>query len=249
MAVAINVARTRVTALGFTLALYLFSIAILVDLAQEREVPALWVFLTSFVPLAVGFAMALAALLMFVVSERLDLTGHSEIWTFSIGELLTYMALAQALTGGFQYLFTSVSVPLILEPALSGSDVATATEVRLLSRSMGFLLLMIGGGVWFLLMYAAPVVFLIRNPLPWVRKWLLAVAYALILLTVFVPSAFAYQIHSRAAGASTTVGGFLVRQVWQPSLWGPPDPAILAGWEWNAPGVDEEATPPTESPR
>jgi hypothetical protein len=238
VAIALNVTRTRITVLGFALALYLFSIGILLQLAQSRGVPAAWVFLTSMVPLSVGFSLAAAAMLLLVVSQRLDAVGSCEIWTFSFGELLTYAAMAQTLSGGLQYLFTAITSPALLDSVLQGLDASTIADVRALSGELSGWLIFIVGAIWFTLMYVAPAAFIVRTPLPRKRKWVLGVAYALILTVVSVPAAYAYRIHARVAGDEGSFAGTLVRQLWQPAMWGPPDELILKGWQ-----------APSESPR
>ena len=89
MNIALNVGRSRISILSITLALYLFSIGVYISLGRDLEVAPVWVFLTSFVPIVLGFALALSSLMLFLLSQRLDPTGSCEIWTFTVGELLT----------------------------------------------------------------------------------------------------------------------------------------------------------------
>jgi len=58
----LNVGRSRLTILSISLALFLFGTGVFVSLGQHYVVRPVWVFLTSFVPITIGFALTLASL-------------------------------------------------------------------------------------------------------------------------------------------------------------------------------------------
>ncbi len=219
MDIVLNVGRSRISILSITLALYLFSIGVYISLARDLEATPAWVFLTSFVPIILGFSLALSSLMLFLLSQRLDPVGLCEIWTFSIGELLMYLALAQTLSGGLSNFVTAVAAVLSQVPRTAGLDPAAAGEIQGLATGLYFSLQAACGLIWGGLVYVAPAVFVYRIPLRRDRKWVLLTGYALALLSVFWISAYPYQIKARTAGKSTTLTYFFARQFWQPSLW------------------------------
>ena len=189
MNIALNVGRSRISILSITLALYVFSIGTYVSLAQDLEAIPAWVFLTSFVPIILGFSLALSSLMLFLLSQRLDSTSCCEIWTFSIGELLMYLALAQTLSGSLSNLVTAVAAALSHLPRTAQLGPAAAGEIRGLATGLYFSLQAACGLIWGLLVYAAPAVFVYRIPLRRDRKWVLLTGYVIALLSVFWISA------------------------------------------------------------
>jgi hypothetical protein len=219
MNIALNIGRSRSSILSITLALYLFSIGVYISLAQDLDAVPAWIFLTSFVPIILGFTLALSSLLLFLLSQRLDAIGSCEIWTFSVAELLMYLALAQTLSGGLSNFVSAIGAALSQVPRIFQLDPAVAGEIRGLATGLYFSLQAACGLIWGLLVYAAPAVFVYRIPLRRDRKWVLITGYAIALLGVFWISAYPYQIKARTAGKSTTLTYYFARQFWQPSLW------------------------------
>jgi hypothetical protein len=215
----LNVGRSRLTILSIALALFLFGAGLLVNLGQQYEVRAVWLFLTSFVPITLGFALTLAALLTFLLSQRMGARGSCEIWSFCCGELLMYLALAQAMSGCLQNFVIAIAGVLRITPQELAFAPEIAREVGGLSSRLSNLLLLVTGLVWGCIVYAAPVLFLLRIGIPRRGKWLLGAAYLVLLLVVFWVSAYPYQIKARSAGRPGTLGGHFIAQFWQPSLW------------------------------
>ena len=60
MAIALNVGRSRINLLSLALALYLFATGVYITLGDDFNVPAVWVFLTSFIPIAAANSDSLA---------------------------------------------------------------------------------------------------------------------------------------------------------------------------------------------
>jgi hypothetical protein len=220
MAIALNVGRSRINLLSLVLALYLFATGVYITLGDEFDVPAVWVFLTSFVPIVIGFSFALVGLILFLLCQRLDADGTCEVWTFSIGELLTYLAMAQTLSGCVQNLVRAVDSTLVGVFEYLQLDAATTAELGSLAEGLHGWMSLGCGIVWGGLIYVAPAVFLYRALVPRWGKWALGGGYVVLLLVTFWVSAYPYQIKARTAGAQTTMSGFFVRQFWQPELWG-----------------------------
>ena len=205
--IALNVGRSRMNLLAIVLAVDLFSTSTYISLAHSFDVPALWVFLNAFVPLILGFAVTLLALLVFLGSQRLDREGLCDPLAFSIGELLMYLAMALTLGGALQGFVGGIGS---IAAANAGSGLAGTLYLSLLTACA-----LIWGGI----LYVAPALFLWRTPLPARRKATLGAGYAIALLLLASISANAFLIKARAAGDSPGVGGAFLRQLWQPMLW------------------------------
>lgn len=223
-----NVARTRITVLGFALALCLFASSTLLSIGQAYNVSAVWVFLPSFVSLSLGFSLTFISLLLFVASLRLDRGGTSQIWPFSFGELLMYLALSQVLAGGFQYLATGLLYVFHNVPERTGLSLEQLQAVAPLAETLTFWLTLCTGLGWAASIYLAPGYFLIRNPLPWNRKWILAVTYFVLLISIAWISSLSHQIHARAAGRAENRGAHFAQQFVQPLLWSTQKPILPA---------------------
>jgi len=219
MDVALNVARARITVLGFALALCLFASSTLLSIGQAYHFSAVWVFLPSFVSLSLGFSLTLIALLLFVGALRLDQGGAGRIWPFSFGEILMYLALSQVLAGGFQYLATGLLFVFHNVPQRTLLDPEQLQLLMPMAEQLTFWLTLCAGVGWLASIYAAPIYFLIRNPLPWGRKWLLAVAYFVLLIIISWISAIPYRLHARAAGKPEHLAVYFAGQFAQPLLW------------------------------
>ncbi len=231
MDVPINVTRARITVLGFALALCLFASSTLLSIGQAYRFSAVWVFLPSFVALSLGFSLTLVAMLLFVNALRLDSGGAGRIWPFSFGELLMYLALSQVLAGGIQYLATGLMFVFHNVPQRTGLDPEQIELLMPLAEQLTFWLTLCAGMGWLATMYAAPVYFVIRNPLPWNRKWLLAVTYLVLLIVVSWISAIPYQLHARAAGKQENLAAHFAGQFAQPLLWVGEKPLFSAATE------------------
>lgn len=244
MKIALNVNRTRITVLGFTLALQFFLIGALIALGSQHNVRSVWVFLPSFAQIATAFTLAMAALLLVTIAQRLDPEGSVNPWWFSIGELLMYLALAQTLSAALQ-LFVGSFVLMVRDIPLylAGSPkLASEAEKAALRLTAGIQLL--SALVWAVVIYVAPAVFLVKNPLPRRRKLQLLAGYAVMLAMVFWISSTAYFVHARARGESPSHVRLFVQHVWQPHLWENPSfPGKIEGLAGRT-----DPTPSSEEP-
>ena len=226
MDIEMNVTRTRISVLGFALALCLFASSTLLSIGQAYKVSAIWLFLPSFVSLSLGFSLTLLALLLFVGALRLDRGGHGQIWPFSFGEIFMYLALSQVLAGGFQYLATGLIFVLHNFPELTLLGPGQIEQLMPTAERLTFWLTLFTGTAWVASMYLAPGYFLMRNPLLWNRKWILAAAYFLALITISWISAIPYQLHNRAAGRPDNLALTFAGQFAQPLLWAAREPVV-----------------------
>jgi hypothetical protein len=219
MDIHLNVGRSRINILSIALALFLFSTGVFISLGQEYNVRSVWVFLTSFVPITIGFSVTLSSMMLFLLSQRLDSSSSCEINTFTAGELLMYVALAQTLSGCIQnFVLAVVNVPRAAPTELALGP-GPAAEILALAGRLGSLMEWIIGLTWAFLIYVAPSVLLLRIGLPRRRKYMFGAGYIALLLLVFWISAFPFQIKAQAAGRPGSLGGYFVRQFWQPALW------------------------------
>jgi len=212
--------------LGFALALCLFASSTLLTIGQSYNVSAVWLFLPSFVSLSLGFSMTLLSLLLFVAALRLRNGGSGRIWPFSFGELLMYVALSQVLAGGFQYLSTGLLFVLHNIPERTLLSPEQIQPLLPLAETLTFWLSLCTGLGWVASIYVAPGYFLIRNPLPWNRKWILVATYIVVLIFVGWISAIPYQLRARAAGKPERPISYFAGQFVQPFLWASQEPVL-----------------------
>jgi hypothetical protein len=225
MQIALNVNRTRITVLGFNLAVLLFLTGSLFAIGRHLEVRAMWIFLPSYAQISIGISLTFASLMLILISQRFD-SPHSvgPLW-FSSGELLMYLALAQTLgaasqlfVGGFVFTFQELPAELV------GS--AAAAEISRTGQHLTGWIHAFAAVVWFGVTYFAPGVFLFRLSLARRRKLVLGAGYVVVLSVVFWISSSAYHLHARARGENASRIVKFVEQVWQPRLWRDPSLSV-----------------------
>lgn len=219
--IALNITRTRVTILSFILAIDLFALGILANLQLSEGPQVFWIFMSSVVPITLSFCLAILALWVFIISQPFDLVGNSNLWTFSIGELLMYSSLEQTISGTISKICFQTNARL--RQFVSSSEISV-TQPELIQSSVEFLnkiLVFINGATWLGIAYVAPAVLIIRLPLPWRRKWILAGGYLVLFSFLSLISGYSYHILKLAGGESVTFFGSFLKQYWQPATWTP----------------------------
>lgn len=240
--VSLGANRIRVTILGFNLTLVFFLVGSLIEIGRVHQIRATWVFLPAFAQVATGFSLTVAAMLMILVSQRLDAIGSSRSWAFVGGESLMCLALAQTLSAGLQLFVTSFALTFRVLPAELAATQAPIVEILEIGDRLTWWIHSTAAIVWFAVVYVAPGAFLGRLPVPGRRKLSLAAAYLAVLMVVFWISSIPYHAHARARGHSGIRAGYFVQQFWQPALWRDPlvfDHGVAAGVPLTA--VDRDA--------
>src|SRR5574341_240583 len=148
--------QSRLTVLGFVLALLMFvTTALLALFSLEQKPPEKLVFeyLNTVVPIALAFPITLAAMLCLITSQVDDADTNRQMWWFSAGQILLYLALSQFLSSGMRNIVGGLANGL-REARPSG----TATQIVV---GVPVVLSMI---VWLWLLFLAPIRYLLRRP-------------------------------------------------------------------------------------
>ena len=99
--IALNVSRARLTILGFALMINVFAIQNVLAFAGgftfEKIVLELHILVSLFASVGIGSVSAV----LFLISERFDPTGDSDVGIFAFAEMAMFIALSQTISGLF----------------------------------------------------------------------------------------------------------------------------------------------------
>ncbi len=174
--VAVNVMRTRVTVVGFNIAIITFQLAELHRVTTGRIVlPSIGkaIHFDADIALFMALALSVTALVAFVGSSAYDPVGLCTHWSLVAGDLLMYLALAETTAAFFE--------PLMRTLAITASDFQPHPAAF---AAVYFALLAAGGTAWFLTSYVGPVIALLRSPFGAARTFVLAVFYITLILAL-----------------------------------------------------------------
>ncbi len=215
--IALNVTRTRVTVLAFNLTIISVMLSVKVgkgEITQGHILPHL----TSTVALFVGFCVTILGLWWLLVSQNQDAQGLSRPWPFTFGTITTYLALSQT-TSAFMHEYL-VGVKLGVHGAVQAVSGSLAGFIG--HHSLGdaalLVLVVMGGIIWFLITYVAPLIAVLKSPLAG-RFWVFAVYYLAIQVPIFWVYGVAWQTTMLAEHAETSTLTVFALQFLQPLLW------------------------------
>ena len=215
----LNVTRTRVTVLGFLMSIILFAIGAIASFEGTPIHQVIGNELRLLVPLFIAFTFAFTSLGFFIVSQNTRTDGNSDIWFYSFGEVLMFIALAQA-TAGVLLLFMSViSIALLKSPEMLFKAVALTPKFKKSSAFLFEWIFWVASVGWFSVVYLIPILSFYRNPLPNHKTWILYLSYFGLLFLVFWISGLLY--HLLLLEGDQFIGAFypFLGQAIQPILW------------------------------
>ena len=194
--VAVNVMRARQTVIGFNIAIVSFQISQIYKYSGGIKVPGLaqQVHVTADISLYMSLALSLIALIAMTSSSLMDEEGVCTHWSLLVGDLLMYMALAYTLSGFFAPLSETMR-------AFTTQLPTQAARAVILQRAV----LAMATVAWFLALYVAPIVSLVRSQ------------FSLVLSLAWV-NAQATLIESVDSGHSS-VSRLLLSELVQPLRW------------------------------
>jgi hypothetical protein len=207
--VAVNVMRARLTVIGFNIAVVTFQINQLGKLpGGTTQVPGLerTVHLGVDFALFAAFGLAFMALVVFIVSNAMDPVGICDHWSLVAGDLLMYQSLAQTISGFFV-------------PFLGVADAAVVQSPDSGVHAFRWMLLIVGGGAWFLAAYVGPAVSLYRSPFGRPATLSLAAGYAALFLALATVSAQVGDARSAGSGGERSVTKSVLVELFQPARW------------------------------
>ncbi len=208
--VALNVTRTRITVLVFNLSIISFMLSMLKSSSGVNH-------LSTSVALFLGFCLTLLGLWLLLYSQTWDKLGLSRPMPFILGSMTTYLALSQTVTAFMhEYLLGLKTVFKAVPP----EHVDYNTFV-MLNETVIFILFTLGGLIWVLINYVAPLMVFARrkNPITIGRKWLLAGYYFAIQVPIHWIYAITWNIQYATKDQPINILQIYLLQFMQPILW------------------------------
>jgi hypothetical protein len=206
----LNVMRSRLTVIGFNIAIVSFQIAQLYQASGGLRVPGLdhTVHVGADMELFMSLALSLIALMVFIMSSPFDEGAICTHWSLVGGDLLMYLALAHTLAGFFGPLAATIKIVAENLPD-------KAAEIHILeSASIGA-----GGIAWFVAVYVGPLVSLVRSPFQRRANIALGTAYLVVMLVLCWVSAQTVQVEATATADGPGLIFSILRELVQPLRW------------------------------
>ena len=208
--VAVNVMRTRMTVIGFNIAVVSFQIAQLKSAEDGLKLPGIGhtVHVVADMELYMALALSVFALMTILMSCELDELGVCTHWSLVAGDLLMYLALAHTLAGFFAPMAKVIEI-------VASNLPDKASEIYILQSAS----IVVGGGAWFLATYAGPLVSLMRSPFRRRTNIALGIAYLLVLLVFCWITAQTVRVESAVSGDEPGLIFSVLRELVQPLRW------------------------------
>jgi hypothetical protein len=208
--VAINVMRTRLTVIGFNIAIVSFQIAQLGSAADGLRVPGLGraVHVVPDIELYMALGLSVLALLVFIMSCDINEAGVCTHWSLIAGDLLMYMAVAHTVAGFFAPLTTAIET-------VAGEMPNKASEISILQSGA----IVVGGAAWFLANYVGPLVSLVKSPFHRRTNIALGIAYLMLLLVFCWLTAQTIRVEAAVSGDQPGLIFSTLRELVQPLRW------------------------------
>ena len=221
--IALNVTRTRVTVLVFNLTIISLMLSMMVARGETGEHQGT-AHLTSYAALFVGFCLTLVGIFWLLFSQNLDAQGLSRPWPFTLGSITTYLALSQTVTAFMhEYLVGFESVVEAVRPGVAqraqGVVQLSALELDALGQAPLLVLFIMGGAIWVLITYIAPLSTGLRSPVRGGRRWVFAAYYFAFQVPIYWVYASAWHLQYVPADQTTSILSLFGLQFVQPVLW------------------------------
>jgi hypothetical protein len=208
--IAINVIRSRLTVIGFNIAIVSFQIAQLFKASGGLSLSGLdhAVHVGADMALFMSLALSLIALMVFIMSTPFDEVGICNHWSVIAIDLLMYLALAHTLAGFFGPLAMTIKIVADKLPD-------KASEIYILkSASIGA-----GGIAWFVAVYIGPLVSLVRSPFHRRSSIVLGIAYLVILILLCWVSSQTVHVEAAVSADKPGLTFSILRELVQPLRW------------------------------
>lgn len=213
--IALNVTRTRITVLAFNLTV----IALMLSIMSARSATAhhyVIAHLTSSVALFVGFCLTILGILWLLYSQNCDSLGLSRPWPFTLGSMTMYLALSQTVTAFMhEYL---VGIKSAVEASLHSGD-QTLVRIEALGNTTLLVLFIMGGSIWVLSTYIAPLFAVLNSPVRKSRRWIFAAYYFALQVPVYWIYARAWHLVYIPPDQPINMLKLFALQFVQPLLW------------------------------
>ncbi len=205
----LNVMRARLTIMGFNAAIITFQLDEIRVLEGGVTLPGIGfpVHITAATSLFIGLALSMLAIASFLASAATDDSATCDHWSFLLGDMLMYLALAQTVAGFFgPFLLTLGQVVLgELEEAREFASVQLAVTIA-------------GGAAWFAAHYIGPVVSLLRSRFSRRTTVSLSGVYLVLVLVIAWVTTTAWRLQSGRLGLDepdlSWLGGLFAPLYW-----------------------------------
>jgi hypothetical protein len=216
--IALNVTRTRVTVLVFNLTIISLMLSILAARSASAD-HTVMAHLTSSVALYIGFCLTLLGIYVLLASQNLDAQGLSRPLPFTLGSITTYLALSQTVTAFMhEYLLAFESTIEAVRPGVAQSSQRLVGLAALGDTGL-LVLFVMGGAVWILTTYVAPLHTGLKSPVPSARRWVFAGYYLALQVPICWVHAEAWRLQYVPTDQPTNMLSLFALQFIQPLLW------------------------------
>jgi hypothetical protein len=154
-----------------------------------------------------SLALSLIALIAMTMSSLMDEVGVCTHWSLLVGDLLMYLALAYTLSGFFAPLAGSMRVFTANLPG-QGAQAIIVQEAVLVTA----------GVAWFMAIYVAPLVSIVRSPFSRLTNLSVGIAYLVLLLVLAWVNAQGVMIETENLGDQAVFTAML-SELMQPWRW------------------------------
>jgi hypothetical protein len=214
----VNVTRTRVTLLVFNLTI----ISLMLSMLRAGAPGAGGVVaahLTSFVALFTGFCLTLLGLWWLLSSQDLDSEGLSRPWSFALGSITTYLALSHTVTAFMHTYLVGIESAIEVSQPLVTDGTQALFRLGALGNTAVFFLFGMGGTIWILLTYVAPLIAGLKSPVHVRWRWGFAVYYLALQSPIYWVYSRAFHLQYVPVEQPTSLLSLFALQFAQPLLW------------------------------
>jgi hypothetical protein len=213
--IALNVTRTRITVLVFNLTIISVMLSILNATHGSTGEHVSTAHLTSFVALFIGFCLTILGVYWLLHSQNWDAQGLSHPRPFTFGAMTTYLALSQTITAFMhEYLLWFKSIE-------SGTTegVLTFVPTVILDKPIFLMLLVMGGSIWILTTYIAPLLAAIKGSALGEQLWIFVGYYCAVQIPIYWVYARAWHLQYVSTEQPMNMLSLIGLQFIQPLLW------------------------------
>jgi hypothetical protein len=213
-----------VTVLVFNLTIISLMLSMIVGRGGTTTEQHIITHLTSFAALFIGFCLTLTGLFWLLFSQNFDAQGLTRPWPFTLGSMTTYLALSQTVTAFMhEYLVEFESVVKAVRPIVADHTQSLVRldilELDALGHTPLFILLIMGGAIWILMTYGAPLNVGLRSPVRGSRRWVFAAYYFAIPVPIDWVNASAWHLQYVPPDQPTNMLSLFAFQFIQPLRW------------------------------
>jgi hypothetical protein len=166
----------------------------------------------------VGFFLTLEGIFWLLFSQNLDAQGPSRPWPFALGTMTTFLALSQTVTALIQEFLVGFAAAQAADPGIPASG-HRLVPFEALGQIPFLILLSLGGAIWVLVTYAAPLITAICSPVRGGQRWVFAVYYCAFQIPICWAYASAWRLQYVPPDQPTNMLSLFAFQFIQPLLW------------------------------